>query len=127
MISVRVAGFDPLVNGLPYTNSWGPGIPDYKLNILGVPVALGAASNGLCGGMVYTVMDLFQAGLLPPYDPTQPAGGTAAFNYIVARLTNSFDYDDVNQYLSWIQMSDHDTLIAHGLAWHRDRRRVAGD
>jgi hypothetical protein len=68
--------------------------------------------------MVYTVADLFEAGVLPPPDTVNPAEGTPAFNYIVARLTNSFDYNDVNQYLSWIQMSNHDTWISHGLAWH---------
>jgi hypothetical protein len=73
--------------------------------------------------MVFTVRDLFQAGLLPPSTNVNPVGGTAAFNYIVARLFDSFDYDDVNQCLSWIQMSDHDTgfldlTVAHGLAWH---------
>jgi hypothetical protein len=117
MPSVRVSGFKPSVNGLHYLNNW-PNVPDYMLNILGQSVSIGNASNGLCGGMVFTVADLFEAGLLPPPDTTNPAEGSDAFNYIVARLTNSFDYDDVNQYLSWIQMSDHDTWIAHGLAWH---------
>jgi hypothetical protein len=68
--------------------------------------------------MAYTVKDLFDTGLLPPADTALPAEASSLFNYLVARLTNSFDEDDVNQYLSWIQMSDHDTLIAHGLAWH---------
>jgi hypothetical protein len=117
MTSVRVLNFKPSINGLHYTNDW-PSVPDYKLNLLGQTIGIGDASNGLCGGMVYTVRDLFQAGLLPPADRIPPAAGSQAFNYIVARLTNSFDYDDVNQYLSWIQMSDHDTDIAHGLAWH---------
>jgi hypothetical protein len=75
--------------------------------------------NGLCGGMVYTVRDLYQAGLLPPSDTVNPAEGTPLFNYIVARLTNSFDVDDVTQYLSWIQTSDHDTAVfGRGIAWH---------
>lgn len=117
MPSVRVSGFKPSINGLHYLNQW-PNVPDYQLNILGQNVSIGNASNGLCGGMAYTVADLFEAGLLPPSDTNNPPAGSAAFNYIVARLTNSFDYDDVNQYLSWIQMSNHDTWIAHGLAWH---------
>jgi hypothetical protein len=68
--------------------------------------------------MVYTVKDLFDTGLLPLTDAVPPADGSPLFNYIVARLAHSFDEADVNQYLSWIQMSDHDTLLAHGLAWH---------
>ena len=117
MQSVRVPLFQATRNGLHFTNSW-PSEPDYTLSVLGQNITLGDASNGLCGGMVYTVNDLFQTLLLPPSDTVNPADGTPLFNYIVARLTNSFDEADVNQYLSWIQMSDHDTGIAHGLAWH---------
>ncbi len=116
--SVRVLGFNPTTSGLHFTNSWPHGIPDYTFSVLGQTVKLGDASNGLCGGMAYTVRDLFQTGLLPPADTTQPAGGSALFNYIVARLTNSFDEDDVNQYLSWIQMTDNNTVLGNGLAWH---------
>ena len=115
---VRVSGFLPGANGLHFLNNWPSGIPDYTFSVLGQTLTLGDAGNGLCGGMVFTVKDLFETGLLPPTDTGVPAGGTPLFNYIVARLTNSFNEDNVNQYLSWIQMSDHDTLIAHGLAWH---------
>jgi hypothetical protein len=122
MRSVRVPLFTPARNGLHFSNSW-PSIPDYKFSVLGVDIQLGNATNGLCGGMAYTVNDLFQARLLPPADTTNPAGGTPLFNYLVARLTNSFNESDLNQYLSWIQMSNHDTVVAgitieHGLAWH---------
>ena len=112
----------PSRNGLHFTNSW-PSEPDYTISVLGHTITLGDASNGLCGGMAYAVNDLFLTRLLPPADTTIPAEGTPLFNYLVARLTNSFDESDVNQYLSWIQMSNHDTtvlgeVIAHGLAWH---------
>ena len=118
MESARVNNFLPSLNGLHFTNlQWGH-IPDYKLSVPWGIIGIGDASNGLCGGMVFTVMDLFQAGLYPPADTKPPAEGTDAFNYIVARLTNSFDWDDVNQYLSWIQMPDGDYPGGHGLAWH---------
>jgi len=123
-LSVRVPGFLPTINGLHFTNSFPAGFgPDYTFKVLGQTITLGDASNGLCGGMVYTVKDLFDTGLLPPADTALPAEGSPLFNYLVARLTRSFDEDDVNQYLSWIQMSDHDTglggiVVAHGLAWH---------
>jgi acylphosphatase len=117
--TVRVPGFLPTINGLHFANRWPPGTgPDYAFNVLGQTIKLGDASNGLCGGMVYTVKDLFDTGLLPPVDTALAAEGSPLFNYLVARLTHSFDEDDVNQYLSWIQMSDHDTGVAHGLAWH---------
>ena len=126
-VSVRVNCFKPSTDGFQFLNSWPAGTPDYVLNILGQNVTIGSADNGLCGGMAYAVADIFQAGDLPPPTTTPPAGGTPLFTYIVARLTNSFDWDDVNQYLSWIQMSDHDTgfdtpfghvTVSRGLAWH---------
>lgn len=117
MQSVRVRLFTPTRNGLHFPNVWPP-VPDYTFSILGQNITLGNASNGLCGGMTYTVKDSFQTHLLPPPDFTNPTEGTPLFNYIVARLTNSFDEPDVNQYLSWIQMSNHDTDLSHGLAWH---------
>jgi hypothetical protein len=117
MSSVRVPLFLPARNGLHFLNNW-PSIPDYTFSVLGQNIKLGDASNGLCGGMAYTVNDLFQTRLLPPLDTINPGAGSPLFNYIVARLTNSFDEPDVNQYLSWIQMSNHDTAISHGLAWH---------
>ena len=116
--SVRVLGFDSMVNGLHFLNRFPSGTPDYTFSVLGQTVKLGDASNGLCGGFVFTVKDCFQTGLLPPAQNTTPAGGSALFNYIVARLTNSFDEDDVNQYLSWIQMTDNDTVLGAGISSH---------
>lgn len=117
MVSVRLPEFLPSSNGLHFTNSW-PSEPNYTISLLGQKVTLGNASNGLCGGMAYTVADLYLARRLPPPDTANPAEGTPLFSYIVARLTNSFDEPDVTHYLSWIQMSDGDTLLGHGLAWH---------
>ena len=118
MQSVRVLGFDPTVNGLHFLNHFPSGVPDYTFSVLGQTVKLGDASNGLCGGFVYTVKDCFQAGLLPPAQNSLPAAGSPLFNYIVARLTNSFDEPDVNQYLSWIQMTDNDTVLGSGISSH---------
>lgn len=114
---MRVARFLPTRNGFHFLNNF-PSEPDYTFTVLGQNVTLGDATNGVCGGMVYAVKDLFDTGLLPPSDTTWPAPGTPLFTYIIARLTQSFDEADVNQYLSWIQMSDHDTTVARGLAWH---------
>lgn len=116
--SVRVLGFNPTTNGLHFLNSFPSGIPDYTFSVLGQTLKLGDASNGLCGGFVYTVKDCFETGLLPPRDTVAPAGGSPLFNYIVARLTNSFDENDVNQYLSWIQMTDNDTVLGSGISTH---------
>jgi len=117
MVSVRVPEFLPSRNGLHFTNSW-PSEPNYNLSFLGQNVPLGNASKGLCGGMAYTVNDLYQARLLPPPATANPAEGTPLFNYIVARLTNSFDEADVTHYLQWIQLPDGDEFFEHGVAWH---------
>jgi hypothetical protein len=116
--SVRVLGFNPTTDSLHFLNNYPSGIPDYTFSVLGQTLKLGDAGNGLCGGFVYTVKDLFNTGLLPPTDTARPAGGTPLFNYIVARLTNSFDENDLNQYLSWIQMTDNDTVLGSGMSSH---------
>src|ERR1043165_6353569 len=86
-----VPGFQASVNGLRFTNSW-PHEPNIvvKVGPLG-SVPIGDASNGLCGGMVYPVIDVFPAGLPPIPDTTNPAHGTPLFNYLVSRLFASFD------------------------------------
>src|SRR4051812_38791729 len=67
-----VPNFMPSINGLPFSNSWPPQ-PDI---VVDVPpfgqVAIGDASNGLCGGMVFTVRDVFESGQPPLTDP-QPS------------------------------------------------------
>jgi hypothetical protein len=79
MVSVRLPEFLPSRNGLQFTNSW-PAEPNYTLDLLGQRVTLGNASTGLCGGMAYTVNDLYQTRLLPPADTANPAEGTPLFN-----------------------------------------------
>jgi hypothetical protein len=117
MVSVRVPMFLPSRNGLHFTNSW-PSEPDFTINLLGQNVPIGNASDGLCGGMAYTVYDLYQARLLPPPATVNPAAGTPLYNYIVARLENSFDPADVTHYLQWIQLPDGDEFFEHGVAWY---------
>jgi Ig-like domain-containing protein len=121
--SNAVPGFKASVNGLHFTNSW-PSEPDIIVNVppLG-NVTIGDASNGLCGGMVYTVMDVFQAGLPPVPDTTNPAQGSPPFNYLVSRLFASFDIPGgVLKYYDWMNTPDHDTgiwfAIRRGVSWH---------
>jgi hypothetical protein len=118
-----VPGFHASVDGLHFTNSW-PSEPDIVVDVppLG-KVAIGDASNGLCGGMVYTVMDVFQAGLPPIPDTVNPAQGSPLFNYLVSRLFASFDLPGgVLKYYNWMITPDHDTgvwfVVRRGLAWH---------
>jgi hypothetical protein len=118
-----VPGFRASADGLHFKNSW-PHEPDVIVDLgpFG-KVPLGDASNGLCGGMVYTVIDVFKAGLPPIPDTVNPAGGSPLFKYLVARLFASFDIPaGVLRYYEWMTMPDHDTglwfVTRRGVAWH---------
>jgi hypothetical protein len=94
--------------------------------VISLPVAgnvkVGDASNGLCGGMVYTVRDFYEAKIPMPADP-QPAVGTPLYRYIVRRLFDSFNLPGgVVKYYTWMNMPDADqsllALTRHGIGWH---------
>src|SRR5690242_19508135 len=76
------------------------------------PITIGDAANGLCGGMVFGVLDLFNAGQLTPATTQNPADPSPAFNYIVQRLLDSFNIPaGVIQYYTWMQMPAHDDQV----------------
>jgi hypothetical protein len=75
----NVAGFLPSRSGLHFPNEW-PSEPDLTLSTPFGNIGIGDASNGLCGGMVFAVCDLFRAGQQPPKTTTNPPGGSPAFN-----------------------------------------------
>jgi hypothetical protein len=104
-----VPGFVASVNGLHFTNSF-PSEPDITIQTPVGPIGLGDASNGLCGGMVFTVLDIFLAMLHPLQDLTQPADPSLLFNYLVKRLLDSFGgVSGVAKYFSWMERPYHDT------------------
>src|SRR3954454_9688839 len=111
MTMPQLLGFLPSTHGLHFTNSWPAGTPDYEVSVppLG-DVRIGDASNGLCGGMAFTVADLFLARRLPPSDVVPPAGGTPLFNYVSNRLLASFDIPGgLLTYYYWANTPAHDT------------------
>src|SRR5215211_2802882 len=66
MTSVRVPGFRPSTGGLHFPNAF-PHVPNLEIDLPGgTTVPIGDAANGLCGGMAWTVRDLFETGLAPP-------------------------------------------------------------
>jgi hypothetical protein len=76
------------------------------------PITIGDAANGLCGGMVFGVLDLFNAGQLPPATTQNPADPSPAFNDIVQRLLDSFNIPaGVIQYYTWMQLPTHDDQV----------------
>jgi hypothetical protein len=114
--------FRPSTHGLHFTNYWPVGTPDYTVNVPIVgDVTIGDANNGLCGGMVFTVADLYNARLQPPPDTTSPAAGSPLFGYLAARLIDSFNIPNgILTYYYWANTPDHDTglwpVIRSGLA-----------
>ena len=123
--NARVSGFQPSVNGLHFSNSF-PHEPDI---VVEVPpfgrIPIGDASNGLCGGMVFTVRDVFETpGMVPLPDANPPAPGTPLFEYLVARLIDSFDlaHGGFMRYYHAMIAPDGDTgwapfFVRRGLAW----------
>lgn len=122
---VRVPGFVPSVNGLHFVNAF-PREPVVNVDIppFGM-VGLGDASGGLCGGMVFTVRDVFETpGLHPLPDTAPPGEETALFRYLAARLVDSFDlpHSGFMKYYDWMITPDHDVswppfFVRRGVAW----------
>lgn len=90
MAPSAVPGFLPSRNGFPFANAW-PHVAPIRIGVGPASVGIGDASRGLCGGMVFTVADLYAAGVAMPPDP-QPAPDTPRFRYIVRRQVQSFDW-----------------------------------
>lgn len=122
-IGNRVQGFVASKSGLQFINSF-PHEPDLLVNIPAYgQVKIGDASNGLCGGMVFTVRDLYEFHQPPLTDTSPPASDSPLFKYIVSRLFTSFDLPDgVLKYYEWMNTPDGDTnlwiAIRHGVSWH---------
>jgi hypothetical protein len=90
MTSVRVPDFTPSVNGFHFNNSFpSEPIRQFRLGSIAT-LDVGDAANGLCGGMSFTVRDLFEAGLRPPTDRVPPPKGDTRLGYIIDRQIESF-------------------------------------
>ncbi|MCP2033577.1 hypothetical protein L1279_000560 [Planomicrobium sp. HSC-17F08] len=114
--SVRqsVPNFHPKMHGLSFPNSWREELPVMSVGFLwnelvkSLPGPLGVlgigkvvpedflsftnTSHGMCGGMVFAVMDYFHHNLLPPNQRTSPIDvNDPLFLYIRERLWDSFD------------------------------------
>ncbi len=99
-----VPGFTPSDHGFHFANSWPAG-PTIQFGPLDPRVVgIGDASTGLCGGMVYTVADLFVAGLPVPPDREPPANGSARFASIVRRQVESLSWLSVPARF-WMRMA----------------------
>ena len=64
-------------------------MPNFEVDLPGgLTIPVGDAANGPCGGMAYTVRDLFEAGLTPPATTRTPGDGPL-FRYVADRLLDS--------------------------------------
>jgi len=114
MAQASVAGFLPSTSGFHFANDFPDG-PFLEIRLAGLSVPIGNAGNGLCGGMVFAVRDLFEANLPPPSVTEAPARGSPLFAYLVRRSVASFNLPGGPlKYLMWMALPEGDTLI--GLA-----------
>jgi hypothetical protein len=107
-----VSGFKPSIHGFHFSNSKFGEVPYTLPPLRGTPLDLkyGNAKNGLCGGMVYTVRDYYEASGVISDRTTPPLGEQEPlFIYIVNRLFDSFDIDDITLYLKYMNPAYPDT------------------
>jgi hypothetical protein len=84
-LTSTVLDFRPSRHGLHFANRFDPGTAQRLLDP-GSPVM------GLCGGMVYTVRDLYERRIDPPPDRVPPARGSRRFRALFRRQVESFDW-----------------------------------
>ncbi|MEL4319527.1 hypothetical protein WJX64_10965 [Leifsonia sp. YIM 134122] len=151
--SVRhaVPGFSPSRNGFQFTNSWSHELPVMAVGTIvndlidAMPAALGSvlqiarrdpdwmpltrADAGLCGGMVFTVLDYFSAKQAVPGIRTSPtASDDPLFLFIRERMLDSLDLKGGgHRWLAYSapQYPDGDEGLAGAIT--RGRRRVTFD
>jgi hypothetical protein len=124
MTAASVPEFLPSSRGLRFSNHFpaGVAVTTVPLPGLGRSIPVGDASNGVCGGMVYTVLDLFLASprLPVPADTSPPPAGSALTEYVTARLVDSFALSrglssNVARYLSLMSTPDRDAWFVDGV------------
>jgi hypothetical protein len=98
--------FLPSRHGFAFTNAFPPQPAMTVTTPLG-KLAIGNAAGGLCGGMVFAVLDYWHAGVLPPAD--RPTHGEPLFRFLVRRLLHSWHLPvGVARYYRWMMLPDGD-------------------
>jgi hypothetical protein len=119
MSGVCVPGFKPSRNAFHFRNEFQPG-PVMQIAVPGLgSLPIGNASGGLCGGMVFTVMDLFNHRLPPPLGTKAPTPGSAAFHYLTRRLLDSFNgVRGIFNYFQWMTHPENGRPSKKSISWH---------
>lgn len=104
--------FLPSRDGLAFTNDWPPNSDAVVITLPRIGrVAIGDASRGLCGGMVFTALDIFTAHAPAPTAP-RPDPGTPLFKHIVRRLLDSWRVPPGGaKYYQWMMTPDHSSEL----------------
>ncbi len=112
--SNAVPGFLPSTNGLHFPNAFPADdtYPVVSLPLIG-DVVSGQAMNGICGGFVYTALDLFRHSprLQPPADDTVPEPGSPLYRYLTRRFVDSLGpsvFQNAAKAVDWTQAAGHD-------------------
>jgi hypothetical protein len=114
----RVPDFEPSTHGFHFANNFPRG-PVLTIWIPGLgSIGIGNAAGGLCGGMVFTVRDFFEARQSPPQTTQVPDPGTRLFRFLARRLLDSFNLPGgVLKYYRWMTCPDGNHKSVQGLAW----------
>ena len=122
MESVRVPGFLPSANGLRFPNAFARS-PFVAVG----PVKIGDVSGGLCGGMVFDVLDRFESKVPPPPDVDVPRAGSPLFRRIRRRAWASFGVPvGPARYYLWQLLPDRTVARwSAGRSWRAIRADVA--
>jgi hypothetical protein len=109
MPTARVADFRPSVHGFPFPNWFPPDRPFFLFDTPLGPVQFADATRGLCGGMIFTAIDLFNAGVrVIPAEPTD-----ALFRHFCRRLFTSWGMPFTwVRYLDWQRRPDGSRFVA---------------
>jgi len=116
MSGVRVPNFLPSTHGLHFVNYY-PHEPELTVTLPGGKLLpIGDAANGLCGGMVFTVIDYFLAHQPIPADTQPPSAGSPLYEFIVKRLIDSFNLPlGIARYLELMEPVFPDVGLGFGL------------
>jgi hypothetical protein len=90
--TARLTSFDPVKHGFHFHNS-------FQNSFIGPPVNM--TTNGLCGGMSYSVLDYFNLQKAVPLQDYRPANSTTIQSYLYGRQVTSL----VTNLDKWVEYS----------------------